>query len=402
MKHLEIFKILSGLIAGITESSSHTGRDFTGVPSAAAEAPTAPAPVNLLEYEPAARERLSQMAYDYIAGGAGDEITLRRNRECFDQILLKPRVLVDVSKIDTRLDLFGQHLDFPILLAPCAYHKVVHPEGEIEAFQGAAAAGATLAISTFSTVAIEDIAQSARGRLWFQLYVQRDRGFTRDMIQRVEAAGCQALMITVDTPILGMRDREKRNRFQLPPGMERENLKKLGRQATRAEHFKDSAMYTILDPSLDWDTVDWICSFTRVPVVLKGILSPEDARRAAERGVAGLLVSNHGARNLDTVPSTIEALPAVVEAVQGRVPILLDGGVRRGTDIVKALAIGAKAVLIGRPYLWGLATAGAAGVQRVVEILRAELEATMTLCGTTSLSQIDRGVLWPRPTVPGA
>ena len=399
MKHLEIYKILSGLLAGITASSSHSGRDFPSMPSKTAEAATASAPINLLEYEPAARERLSQMAYDYIAGGAGDEITLRRNRDCFDEILLKPRVLVDVSKIDTRLELFGQQLDFPILLAPCAYHKVVHPEGEIAAFQGAAASGAILGVSTFSTVAIEEIAQSVSGRLWFQLYVQRDRDFTRDLIQRVEAAGCQALMITVDTPILGMRDREKRNRFQLPPGMERENLKKLGSQATRAEHFKDSAMYTILDPSLNWDTVAWISSFARVPVILKGILSPEDARRAAEQGVAGLLVSNHGARNLDTVPSTIEALPAVVEAVQERVPILLDGGVRRGTDIVKALALGAKAVLIGRPYLWGLAVGGAAGVQRVVEILRAELEATMTLCGTTSLSQIDRSVLWPQHSV---
>ena len=334
------------------------------------------------------------MAYDYIAGGAGDEITLRRNRECFDEILLKPRVLIDVNKIDTSLELFGRKFDFPVLLAPTAYQKVAHPEGELAVARGAGAAHATLVVSAFATTSIEDIAKCATSPLWFQIYVQRDREFTRDLIQRAEAAGCQALFITVDTPILGMRDREKRSRFQLPPGMERENLKLLGTEATRAEHFKDNAMYSILDPTLDWNTVDWIRSFSRVPVILKGILAPEDARLAVEHGVAGVLVSNHGARNMDTVPATIEALPAVIEAVEDRIPILLDGGVRRGTDIVKALALGAKAVLIGRPYLYGLAASGAEGVQRVVELLRAELVAAMTLCGTPSLAEINRNALW--------
>ena len=376
--------------------SSRPGSESPGGPSTPeAEALKSSSPVNLFEYEPVARERLSQIAYDYIVGGAADEITLRRNRERFDGILLKPRVLVNVSKIDTRLELFGQQFDFPILLAPAAYQKIMHPEGELAAARGAGAAGATLVVSTFATTAIEDIARSATARLWFQIYVQRDRAFTRDLIQRAEAAGCQALMITVDTPILGLREREKRSSFTLPPGMERENLKMLGSEATRAEHFKESAMYSILDPTLDWDRIGWMRSVARVPVILKGILTPEDARLAAEQGVSGILVSNHGGRNLDTVPATIEALPAVVEAIEDRIPILLDGGVRRGTDVVKALGLGARAVLIGRPYLWGLAAGGSAGVQRVVELLRAELVGAMTLCGTPTLAHINRNVLWP-------
>jgi len=352
-------------------------------------------PVNLLEYEPLARERLSQMAYDYVAGGAGDEITLRRNRECLDAVRLKPRVLVDVSHLDTRVELFGQSYDFPILLAPAAYQKLLHPEGEIAAAQGAAAAGAAFVISTFATTSMEDIVERGHGaRLWFQLYVQQDRGFTRDLIQRAEAAGSQALCITVDTPMLGSRDREKRNHFALPEGLERENLKILGAQATRAVHYSKDTPYTILDPSLSWDTIEWIASFSQTPVVLKGILAEEDARRAAEHGAQGIIVSNHGARNLDTAPASIEALPGVLEAVEGRIPVLFDGGVRRGTDVLKALAFGAKAVMIARPYLWGLAVNGAEGVKRVVEILRAELEASMMLAGTPALARISKSSLW--------
>lgn len=351
--------------------------------------------VNLFDYEPAAREQLSSMAYDYIVGGSGDEITLRRNRDCFDDILLKPRVLRNVSEIDTQLNLLGQHFDFPILLAPTAYQKLSHPEGELEVARGAAKSGATLVLSTFSTASVEDIAAASAARLWFQLYIHPDRGFTKDLIHRVEASGCKALMLTVDTPILGTRDREKRNHFTLPPGMERENLKALGTGASRAEHFKEGAMYNILDPTIDWDTVAWIKSFLKIPFLLKGVLAPEDAKLAAENGIDGILVSNHGARNLDTVPATVEALPAVVEAVDNKIPILLDGGIRRGTDIVKALALGARAVLIGRPYLWALAVAGADGVAKVVEILRGELVQSMKLCGVTSLQQIDRSVLWP-------
>lgn len=343
------------------------------------------APVNLFEFEPLAQRRLSPGVWDYIAQGAADEITLRRNREAFDMIRLKPRVLIDVGTLDTRLELFGRMLEFPILLAPVAAQQQIHPGAEREAARGASAAGATLVVSTFASARIEDIARAAQGRVWFQLYVHRDRGVTRELVQRAEAAGCTALCITVDAPVIPMRDREKRR-----------GIRWSYRGQPSSPGGRVSPIYAdALDPTVTWETVAWIRSFSKTPVLLKGILAPDDARRAAGDGVAGVIVSNHGGRNLDTTLATIEALPAVAEAMQGRTTILLDGGIRRGTDVVKALALGARAVLIGRPYLWGLAVDGAAGVQRVIEILRAELEAAMALCGTPSLSRIRRELLWP-------
>lgn len=354
----------------------------------------ATSPVNLHEFEALARERIPRMACDYIAGGAADEVTLRRNRESFDEIRLKPRVLVDVSKLDTRLTLLGQQFDFPILLAPTAFHKLVHPEGELATARGAAAAQATLVVSSFATTAIERVAQSTTGRLWFQIYCLPDREFTRDLIQRAEAAGCRALVITVDTPVGPTRDREARVKFELPPGMEMENLRPAGSKSGGPDRSHERMYATVLDPTLTWEAVAWIRSFARVPLILKGVLAPEDARQAAESGADAIIVSNHGARNLDTSPATIEALPRAAEAVQGRIPILMDGGVRRGTDVLKALAVGASAVLIGRPYLWGLATRGAEGVQQVVEMLRKEFEVAMALAGKTALAQLNRDVLW--------
>ncbi len=336
------------------------------------------------------------MAYDYVAGGSADEITLRRNRTAFDELRLKPRVLRDVSRLDTRAELFGQTLEFPILLAPTAYHKLMHPQGELATARGAAASRVTYVVSSFATTAIERIAAAAQARLWFQLYVQPDRGFTRDLVQRAESAGCGALVVTVDTPVNPTRDRELRSNFELPPGMELENLKPILKKSLKTGHRSTAGIYAdVLDPRLTWETVSWIRSFAKTPVLLKGILAPEDARIAVEQGAAGIIVSNHGARNLDTVPATIEALPAVLESVQEKIPVLMDGGVRRGTDVIKALALGARAVLIGRPYLWGLGASGAGGVQRVVEILRTELQAAMALCGTRNLQEMDRGVLWP-------
>lgn len=397
MERRDLLQTIVGVLAGMIGFPAQAGRAWewnqAGREAAALEAPS---PVNLFEFAHLARKRLTRMAFEYIAGGAADEITLRRNRESFHRILLKPRVLRDVSKLDTRLELFGQTLDFPILLAPTAYHKLVHPEGELATVQGAGAARATLVVSSFATTSIEDLGRAASGRLWFQLYVQPDRAFTRDLVARAEAAGCQALCITVDTPVAGTRDRERRVQFNLPPGVETENLRALMAQLPRSSHLSERDIYSVvLDPTLTWDTIAWIRSFAKVPLILKGILTPEDARLAVEQGVAGVLVSNHGGRNLDTTPATIEALPGVVEAVDGRIPILLDGGVRRGTDVVKALALGARAVLIGRPYLWGLAVDGAGGVQKIVEMLRTEFEAAMALCGTPTLKHIDRNVLWP-------
>jgi 4-hydroxymandelate oxidase len=239
-------------------------------------------------------------------------------------------------------------------------------------------------VSSFSTATVEDIAGSTKSPLWFQLYVQPDRGFTRDLVRRVEAAGYQALCLTVDTPSIGARDRMARAGFAVPPGIVEENLRRPGGPAP-----------ALLDPSLTWKDVEWLRSFARVPVLVKGVLNPEDAVRGVQSGVAGIIVSNHGARNLDTVPATIQALPRVVERVAGRIPVLVDGGIRRGTDVLKALALGANAVLIGRPYLYGLAVGGAEGVTRVVEILRSELEMAMALTGRPTIARIDRSVLWP-------
>lgn len=351
---------------------------------------------SLDDFEAIARTRMTPMAYEYVAGGAGDEQTLGWNRDAYRRIQLRPRVLVDVSHIDTRLTLFGQTLPFPIVLSPTAYHTLSHPEGELATARGAGHAGATMILSTFSTTGIEEVAQAATGPLWFQIYAQPDRGFTRALIERAEAAGCQALCLTVDTPVLGARNREARAGFALPSGMSRVNLEGLGGVTANASHRPaEGQMYsTVLDPALTWKDVEWLRGFAKVPVVLKGVMDAEDARRAVDAGVAGLIVSNHGARNLDTVPATVSALPRVAESVAGRVPILVDGGIRRGTDVLKALALGATAVGIGRPYLFGLAVDGANGVARVVDILRSEFEIAMALTGRTSLAAIDHTVLW--------
>ena len=359
---------------------------------------TTPEPLaSLADFEKAAREKMTAMAYEYVSGGAADEHTLAWNQTAYSEIKLRSRVLVDVSHIDTSVRLLGRELPHPILLAPTAYHKLVHADGEIATVRGAAAARATMVVSSFSTVTIEDIARAAAGApLWFQLYVQPDRGFTRELVQRAEEAGCHALCLTVDTPVLGARNRETRIAFRLPDGMTRANLAGLSGVAANATHRPpEGAIYSaVLEPRLTWKDVDWLRGFAKVPVLLKGVMDPDDAKRAVEAGVSGLIVSNHGARNLDTVPATVTALPRVADAVGGRVPIVVDGGVRRGTDVLKALALGASAVAIGRPYLYGLAVDGANGVSRVVQILRTELEMAMALSGRTSPRAIDRTVLW--------
>ncbi len=351
--------------------------------------------VTLADFETAARPLLSPMAWAYIAGGAADEITLAWNREAYNRLRLRPRVLVDVSRLDTRTALFGQELASPVLLAPAAYQRIVHPEGEVATARAAAAASAIFVVSSFATTAIEDIAASAPAPLWFQLYVQRDREFTRDLVQRAEAAGCRALCVTVDTPVVGARNREQRTRFALPPGMDLPNLR--GLRGVRSGHTPDaSELYSqMLNASLSWKDLGWLRSLSKLPLVLKGILDADDAARAVQEGADGVIVSNHGARNLDTVPATIEALPQVVERVAGAVPVLVDGGIRRGTDVLKALALGAKAVLIGRPYLYGLAAGGEDGVHRVLAILQQELQMAMALTGRPRLAEIERSVLWP-------
>ena len=379
----------AGMLAGASALAA-TG----GTPPAA----SAPAPATDLfdvpDFERAAQARMSPMAWDYMAGAAADENTLRWNHEAYQRLRLKPRVLVDVSQLDTRVRLLGRELPFPLLLAPTAYHKLVHPEGEIATVKGASAADATLVVSTSATTSIEDIAAAATRPLWFQLYVQPDRDFTRELVLRAAAAKYEALVVTVDTPVLGPRYREIRSRFALPPGMERPNLRKVGGSGAANRPDEKQIYSTTLDPGLTWKDIDWLRSLTGLPVLLKGILNPDDADRAAGMGVAGIIVSNHGARNLDTSPATIDALPEVVAKVGGRVPVLVDGGIRRGTDILKALALGANAVLIGRPYLYGLAAQGAEGVTRVVNILRRELEMAMALSGRPTIASIDASVIW--------
>ena len=361
-------------------------------PAASASSPEIP--LTLADYEPLARSRMSHMAYEYVAGGGGDEITLRENHLAFNRIRLSPRILQDVSSLDLRVTLLGQQLDYPILLAPTAYHRIVHPEGELATVRGAASAGAILVASSFATTSIEDMGRAAKsGTLWFQLYVNRDRAFTRDLVQRAESAGCRALCVTVDSPTTAFRYREARVRFALPEGIDRVNLKGLT-AAGKVHRTTEGSIYNaVLDPTLAWKDIEWLRGISKVPVLIKGVLNPDDAAKGAEAGV-GIIVSNHGSRNLDTLPPTIEALPRVADAVKGRVPILMDGGVRRGTDVVKALASGAVAVLIGRPYLYGLAADGAAGVARVVQILRRELELAMAMTGRRSLAEIDRTLLW--------
>lgn len=366
---------------------------------APATPPPTPAlnPADLLDvpdFERAAKGVMSSLAWEYVSEGAADEITLRSNHEAYDKIRLMPRALVDVSKLDTRVTLLGRELAHPILLAPTAYQKLSHPEGELATVKGAADANATMVLSTMSTVSLEDVAAVAKTPLWFQLYVQPDREFTRELVQRAEKAGYQALVVTVDTPVLGARYRELRAKFNLPPGMERANLR--GRAtATGGQRATEASIFSAtLDPKLTWKDIEWLRSITKLPVLLKGIVNPEDAELAVQSGAAGILVSNHGARNLDTGPATIEALPGVAQRVRGRIPVLVDGGIRRGTDILKAIALGANAVLIGRPYVYGLAVDSSRGVTRIVNILRREFEMAMAHTGRTSIAAIDRTALW--------
>lgn len=345
---------------------------------------------SLGEFEELASACMSEMAMSYVSGGAADEITMRANIEAWRRIRLKPTVLVDVSEIDTGVELLGQRLQMPILLAPAAFHRLCHPEAEMAAVAGANRAGAAMVLSSFATEAVESVAAAAQQPLWFQLYMV-NREITRQLVERAQAAGCKALCATVDTPVLGARHRESRTQFKLPEDCKLPNLN-LGSVSHRPLR---GAIYSeLLNPGLTWKDIEWLRSISKLPVLLKGVMSPEDALRAADSGVDGIIVSNHGGRNLDTLPSTCEVLPRIVEKLQGRLPLIVDGGIRRGTDVVKALGLGAKAVMVGRPYLYALAAAGAAGVARVFELLRTELQMAMALTGRTSIKNIDRSVLW--------
>lgn len=355
-----------------------------------------PGVVSVEDYEPLAREHLSPMVWEWLSGGGGDELTVRWNREAFHKIRLQGRVLRDMKGANTRVTLFGETLDFPILLAPVAYHKLIHPDGELATVTGASAIRAGMIVSTNATVMLEDIARSSQTSLWFQLYMLADRGFTRELVQRAEDAGFKALVLTVDAPVNGTRNREARAGFRLPPDIKAVNLMGMTRPyPSQPPTLVESPLFNgFFDTMATWKDVAWLQSITRLPVLLKGVMGPEDAKQAASEGASGLIVSNHGGRVLDTLPAAIDALPRIVDVVGDTMPLLVDGGVRRGTDVLKALALGAKAVLVGRPYAYGLAAAGALGVVHVLSILRAELEVAMSLTGCVTLDDIDRSVLW--------
>jgi 4-hydroxymandelate oxidase len=341
------------------------------------------APQNLLETETIARRRLDRAVYDYFRSGAWDESTLRRNRRAYREIELLPRVLVGVAERDPAVTLLGRRAALPILAAPTAFHRLAHPEGEVATARAFAAAGAVMVLSSLSTTAVEEVAAQG-GEVWFQLYANRDHGLTRALIDRVVQAGCRALMLTADTPVWGVRERDVRNGFHLPPGLAAVNLTSLSPQGEALGQRgagMGEAFDWMLHPGLSWSDLEGICRDSPVPVLLKGLCRGDDARRAIECGCEGVVVSNHGGRQLDGQPATIEVLPEVVEAVAGRGLVLVDGGVRRGTDVLKALAIGADAVQIGRPVLWGLACGGEAGVRRVIAQLARELDLAMALAG---------------------
>jgi 4-hydroxymandelate oxidase len=342
------------------------------------------------DFERLAPGQMPLSALEYVAGGAGAGLTAAENRAAFNRIKLNQRVMVDVSRVDTKLRLFRRDHPFPILLAPAGYHKLVHPEGELETVLGAALSGASLVAAAFSTYTYEAMRETSVQPLWFQLYVQTDRGFTKELVQRVLSAGCEAICVCVDVPVNGPRDRELRAGFTLPSGVERANLATLGSDVATGSH--RPAGRRIYSPThgadVTWKDVEWLRSFITVPLLLKGVLHPGDAMAAVDLGCDGVIVSNHGGRSLDTVPASINALPAIYKRVGKRIPLILDGGIRRGIDVFKALALGASAVMIGRPYLYGLAAGGALGVARIVEILRTELEMTMGLAGCPRLSQI--------------
>lgn len=332
--------------------------------------------VTLDDYEAAARDCIAGPAWEYINSGAGDEHTLQRNRAAFAEIELDPRVLVDVRSRDTRVSLLGHDLPHPIMLAPVAGHALAHPEGEVATARGARRSGCAMVLSSYTTTPVELVAAESPSPLWFQLYMQ-ERGFTRDLIARVVDAGCSALCVTVDTPVLGARDRLLRSGFSFPVELPYRSV-------------------APGDNGCTWEDIAWIREVAGVPVLLKGVLHPDDAERAVSEGADGIIVSNHGGRNLDTLPATIDALPRIADRVSGRVPVLMDGGIRRGTDVLKAIARGADAVLIGRPYVYGLAVKGDEGVAAVVSILRQELEMAMALVGRARIADVDRSVIFRR------
>ncbi|MFB6226947.1 MAG: alpha-hydroxy acid oxidase [bacterium] len=347
---------------------------------------------NLRQLKTMARDQVSNAAFDYVAGGAGDERTLESNRRAYENWELIHRVLRDVSDCDASTEVLGTEVEFPALVAPTAFHCLMHEDGETATVQGAHQAGTLFTASTLATKSLEDIAEASEGPRWYQLYIYRDRSLTKSLVQRAEEAGYSALVLTVDSPVWGRRERDIRNGFSLPDDLGLANFRELEQEdlpdAESGENGLAEYVSQQLDPSLTWDDVQWLNELTELPLLIKGVVDPGDAREALRHGCAGVVVSNHGGRQLDAGIPTLEALPDVVEAVGDEGEVYLDGGIRRGTDVLIALALGARAVLVGRPVLWSLAVGGTSGVDRALTLLKDEIENGLALCGLRSVDDI--------------
>ena len=351
-------------------------------------------PINLQEIRTIAQDKIEVPFWDYYRSGAGDEITLHRNIQAFNNYEILPKILVDVSQRNLTITLLGQEISMPILIAPTAFQCLAHPDGEIATAKAAINTQTIMILSTMSTKSLEEVAQVQTQSLrWFQLYIHKDRALTKTLIERAEKAGYQALCITVDAPLIGKREADIRNQFKLPKHLKLANLSTLKLPDIKEESGLFAYFKEQMDASVTWQDVEWLKNNTRLPILLKGILRADDAKTACKIGVNGIIVSNHGGRQLDGAIASINALSDIVNAVEGQVDILIDGGVRRGIDVFKCLALGAKAVLIGRPILWGLGMDGEAGVNKVLNILKEELDLAMALSGCPSINNINNSLI---------
>jgi 4-hydroxymandelate oxidase len=351
--------------------------------------------LNISDYGRVARGKLPKDVLGYYEGGALDEITLRENTVGWERLKLYYKVLAGVGVRELGTTVLRQNISMPICVAPTAFHRLACEQGEVATAQAAQGAGTLFILSSLSNTAMEKVFAAAASPKWFQLYIYKDRGITRELVQRAEAAGAEAIVLTVDAPGLGTRERDMRNNFQLPAGLSVENLAPLGKGKFPEVSGSGLAAYVRdnFKSDLGFDDLDWLCGCTRLPVVVKGVCRGDDARRSAEHGAKAIVVSNHGGRQLDTAPATCEVLPHVVEAVGDLCEVYVDGGIRRGSDVLKAIALGARAVLVGRPILWGLAVNGEQGAAQVLEIFRRELDEAMLLSGCTTLADIGPWVL---------
>ena len=346
-------------------------------------------PVNIFEFQELAEQGLPKAEADFIAGGATDEITLRRTRAAFDSIMLRPRMLVDISQRDLSTTVLGQRIEFPVMLDPAGGHGRAHPEGELATARAAGAMGTVMLLSSGSTYTLEEVSEAASGPIWFQQFLFKDRGLTKEMAQRAQDAGYTALCITLDSTIRAKRERNIRNSYTSLPSPNYAGLELAERQAWDLSSDAPVGVSALINRSATWSELEWLAANTSLPLPVKGIMTGEDARLCVDHGPKALIVSNHGARQPDTTFASIEVLPEVVAAVDGRLEVYLDGGIRRGTDVLKALALGARAVLIGRPLFWGLAVDGEAGLRSVLQMLWDELDIAMGMCGRPTIGSID-------------